>query len=225
MFFDILEVTLFYTVYKITNKINNKIYIGCHITTNPNDDYIGSGKHLLRAVRKYGGENFAKEILHVFDTADEMFAKESELVNEEFVARKDTYNIKLGGSGGWDYINANPKIKNKAILTRSLSLKNNQKCILNGRHWGETVVKHKLGIHNPIYNELRQIWCKKAFKDKHHTEETKRKIGEKNSKHQSGKNNSQYGTIWITNGTENKKIQKEELDKWVSLGYHKGRVI
>jgi hypothetical protein len=40
-----------------------------------------------------------------------------------------------------------------------------------------------------------------------------------------GVNNSQYGTCWITNGQENKKIKKEELDVWLNKGYYKGRNI
>ena len=40
-----------------------------------------------------------------------------------------------------------------------------------------------------------------------------------------GSNNSQFGTCWITNGTENKKIKKEDLDEWLLMGYHKGRNI
>jgi hypothetical protein len=45
----------------------------------------------------------------------------------------------------------------------------------------------------------------------------------KNHKRQHGDKNSQYGTCWITNDQENKKIKKEELDKYVQLGYYKGR--
>jgi hypothetical protein len=54
----------------------------------------------------------------------------------------------------------------------------------------------------------------------HHTEETKRKISEKNSINQKGENNSQFGTRWVTNGKENTKIKKEET---IPNGWRLGR--
>ena len=45
-----------YTIYKTTNTVNNKIYIGKHQTENINDSYLGSGISLERAINKYGKE-------------------------------------------------------------------------------------------------------------------------------------------------------------------------
>lgn len=96
---------MFYTIYKTTNKLNGKIYIGKHQTKDLNDNYIGSGKRLWNSIHKHGIENFKKEILFVFETEDEMNAKEKELVTDEFCLREDTYNLCPGGKGGWGYIN------------------------------------------------------------------------------------------------------------------------
>jgi len=94
-----------YTVYKVTNTINYKFYIGVHSTNNPNDSYIGSGKIIKDAVKKYGRENFKKEILFIFDTLTEALDKEKEIVNEDFVKDNNTYNISLGGGLGGKNIN------------------------------------------------------------------------------------------------------------------------
>ena len=67
------------------NLINNKIYIGYHATNNINDKYMGSGNIILDAIKKYGKENFKKEILFIFDTEQEMRDKEKEIVNEEYL--------------------------------------------------------------------------------------------------------------------------------------------
>ena len=91
---------MFYTIYKITNSLNGKFYIGQHKTDNLNDGYMGSGTLLRAYMKKIGKENFTKEILHIFDNFEDMDNKEAEIVNEEFIKREDTMNIALGGSTG-----------------------------------------------------------------------------------------------------------------------------
>jgi hypothetical protein len=107
----------YYTVYKITNINTNKFYIGAHETANPEDGYMGSGVYIKRAQKKYGIKSFVKEILFVFDTAQEMYAKEAELVQ----IQEGSYNIMKGGHGGWSY--AKSKITQdshvKAKITKS----------------------------------------------------------------------------------------------------------
>jgi hypothetical protein len=89
-----------YIVYKITNTKNKKIYIGKHQTENINDGYFGSGVALEKAIKKYGKDLFIKKILFIFETEDEMNTKEKEIVTEKFIAKKNNYNMGVGGEGG-----------------------------------------------------------------------------------------------------------------------------
>jgi len=91
-----------YTVYQTTCLANGKIYIGVHKTRDPDDRYLGSGNLISRAVKKYGRDQFQKEVLFIFESRAEAYAKEKELVTAAFAKRADTYNLREGGAiGGW----------------------------------------------------------------------------------------------------------------------------
>ena len=89
-----------YIIYRTTNILNGKIYIGKHQTKDINDGYLGSGIALEKAIKKYGKESFKKEVLFIFNTEDEMNEKEKELVTESFIASNSNYNMGVGGEGG-----------------------------------------------------------------------------------------------------------------------------
>ncbi len=200
---------MFYLIYKITNTINDKIYIGKHLTSDPDDNYMGSGKLLLRSIKKYGIENFKKEILFRFDNEAEMNAKEAELVTEEFCDRDDTYNLCPGGKGGFGYIN-------KSVLTTE-----DRKTF--GRMGGIKLKGRKSENFSSIVKSLHQAGMYKYgnFKGKEHTEEWEQIHSSVMKEKSAGSKNSQYGTMWITNGQENKKIKKEiEI---IPEGWYKGR--
>ena len=97
-----------YLIYQITNLVNGKIYIGQHITTDIEDNYFGSGNLIRAAINKHGLENFEFKILIDLKNKEEMNLLEKMVVTEEFCKRDDVYNIKVGGDGGWDYVNKNP---------------------------------------------------------------------------------------------------------------------
>lgn len=212
-----------YTVYKITNTINNRIYIGKHETFDTNDGYMGSGKLLRRAQNKHSIENFSKEILHVFDTEEEMNAKEAELVTEEFCQREDTYNICVGGKGGFSYINNNPdkfltEKRLNSLWTNRQRTERRKELYRNDpdfrqKHYDITIAAGKKAREN---NPLGTFYGKK------HCENTKRTIGQKNAVAMKGKGNSQYGSMWITNGKESQKIKSIEA---IPDGWYRGRVI
>jgi len=84
-------------VYKITNLINDKEYIGVHATDNLDDGYLGSGRAIVAAIHKHGKQAFTKEILRYFDSIEEAYRNERELVTEEYVKSDSTYNMTAGG--------------------------------------------------------------------------------------------------------------------------------
>ena len=151
---------MFY-IYRVTNKVNGKTYIGQHKYKDLNDNYKGSGKLLWRAYRKYGFENFEKEILYsriqYKETADDM---EKFAIAKERALGKAEYNIADGGQGG----NLGEEVNKK------LSEVNKGKTPWNkGRHPTEET-RRKLSE--------AQKGKPSCMKGKHHSEESKRKISE-----------------------------------------------
>lgn len=99
---------------------------------------------------------------------------------------------------------------------------------LTGFNKNKYLVKDKSGVCFLVDKEDKRLKTgelKLFWKGKKHTEETKKKIGEKNSIIQKGKGNSQFGSCWIYNEElkENKKIKKEDLNNWLNLGWERGR--
>jgi hypothetical protein len=87
----------YFFIYETTNLVNNKKYRGIHKTKNINDNYIGSGVSFEFAIKKYGKENFKREILEYCNSYDELIEKEKLYVNEEWVKDRENYNTKTGG--------------------------------------------------------------------------------------------------------------------------------
>lgn len=102
-----------YYLYKTRNIVNNKEYIGIHKTNNLRDGYIGCGiksyksaqqkynqgvtTHFINGVLKHGYDSFIKEVLYHFNSYEEALEMEKHLVTENYIRRKDTYNLKIGG--------------------------------------------------------------------------------------------------------------------------------
>lgn len=125
-----------YTIYKITNLVNQMIYVGQHQTDNPNDSYMGSGILIQKALQKYGKSQFKKEILFDFSTFDEMNAKEAEIVNEDFVSRSDTYNLMPGGDADKGYALRGRKVINNGLQQKQIVIVDLAKYIADGWELG-----------------------------------------------------------------------------------------
>lgn len=218
---------MYYLIYKTVNLTNGKIYIGCHRTNNLDDGYLGSGKRLNRAIQKYGKDNFQRYILAVLDSAQQMYDMEASIVDEQFVARDDTYNLTVGGDNGMMYVNE---------TGQNLYGENGQpghgfENLIDGSTLKQRYLEQ--GCWNTFIQARKQSVAKHFetnpghFKGKKHTEQSKTKIGEQNRVQQLGQNNSQYGTCWIYDPSNkiNKKINKQDLQSWIDSGWIKGRKI
>ena len=78
----------FHYIYKTTNRLNGKYYVGMHSTNNINDGYIGSGDRLRRSIRKYGKENFKFEIIEFLPNRTTLRDRERELITEDLLNDK-----------------------------------------------------------------------------------------------------------------------------------------
>lgn len=83
-------------------------------------------------------------------------------------------------------------------------------------------MKNDTEYREKVVSKLRK---NKSFLGKTHTVETKKKMSLAKKGMYDGKKNPQYGTCWITNGTDNKKIKKEELLLFENIGWRKGRIM
>lgn len=220
-----------YIVYKVTNNVNGKVYVGTHKTENINDGYMGSGKYLNYAINKYGINKFTKEILFVYDNPKDMYDKEAEIVDEDFLAEANTYNLKRGGMGGFDFINENN-------LNGTLKGVETRRKLFDDENWRKQWSQRRQeGINNRSEESKKLAASKReetmiqrygtkgiaGFKGRSHTDQAKDKQSKKAKERlKDPTKNSQYGTMWITDGSENKKIRK---DQNIPSGWRKGRII
>jgi hypothetical protein len=196
-----------YSVYKTVNLTNGKYYIGVHKTDDPNDRYLGSGKLLQTAVKKYGIAGFVKHVLAIFDDPESAFAMEANLVTKEVVASGKCYNMKIGGYGGFDLVNQTKDCSDPIYLQK---LSDSAKAHHKRGHPASFKYRHD----NRCMGKSIPGW-KQTQDAKDRMSETKRK-----NKVGVGEKNSQAGTMWITNELSNRKINKCDP---LPEGWRKGR--
>lgn len=219
-----------FTVYQTTCLVNGKTYIGCHKTTDPNDSYLGSGTYFSKAVQKYGKENFKKEVLFIFDNAEEMLAKERELV---VVDPDKTYNL---DRGGWPGFGSRPQEKVLAA-TRKRNDAQQERCSSDPEYHAriQQVAKN---ARKQFLKRLEEPDFASSFKEKMHPIQTmakeaalspesklKRVESFTRIQHQSGETNSQFGTCWVKKDGISLKISLSCLEQYLSEGYLRGRIL
>jgi hypothetical protein len=161
----------FYYVYKTTCIITAKFYIGVHSTDELDDGYKGSGKILLRSIKKYGSDNHKTRILEFLSSKQEMYHREAQIVNEELLQNSMCMNLTLGGYGGnkivWN--DENRKLQ-------ALRFKNN---IRTPEHNKKIAESNK---NNLLSSEKRRQHMTKMNIARKLTDEQKDKINEENKR-------------------------------------------
>ena len=189
-------------IYITTNLVNNKKYIGKHVADvfEPTK-YIGSGRALLRAVKKYGRDKFICELLEWCNDKDSLNARERFWINKYNAIKCNLfYNISEGGDGA-SRGELNPA--KQEVVRKKISDNNAMNNPLYRQHLREV----KLGKKLPHTTEWNQNISKALAgrKTQPLSDSTKTKI----SKATSGANNGMYGksavvgTKWYNNGIKN----------------------
>lgn len=195
-----------------TCLVTQRYYIGIHSTNNLYDGYMGSGKRLRYSMRKHGVDNHVKEILKYFATRELLVEEEIKIVTFDLIKEPNCMNLVLGG-GGFMLDDYHYKCSKAGGNVHAERMKNDLEYSKKYKDISSEIFKayHKKGTHNY-----------KTFEGKQHSDESKKLISDK-AKERIGDKNSQYDTCWITKDGVNKKIKKDELDKYQLEGWVKGR--
>ncbi len=200
-----------YYVYKVTNKTNGKWYIGKRKHNNPyKDNYMGSGKLIQQAIKKYGKESFIKEIIAIFDTNDEAALLEASLVTREDIKSHLSYNMHEGGHGGFAHLNTGDEAHiARARRAGKISYQKN----LAGKSLPGTFKKgdqRTKDISRLANNKKKELIANKP--------DIYRESYKKISEHQK-LNNSMHGRIWIERDSQRKVILENEYSMYKADGW------
>jgi len=189
-------------IYKTTNLINGKFYVGKD-ERNKND-YLGSGLNLHRAIKKYGKENFIKEVLEYCSTKEELIEKEKYWIKET-KAQELGYNIADGGWGGNTYDEETRQRISKQFRGRKVKPETIEKI---------KKTREKKKKQNPDaykISERQKEILSKTHKGKVHTEEWKRNHSEKMKELYKSGHTSQFEKFIENQKGENKKGEKSPM--------------
>lgn len=158
----------YHFIYKTTNLLNSRYYLGMHSTNDLEDGYLGSGTYLKRSLNKHGKENHILEIIEFCKTRKELISKEKTLVNLKEIAKKDCMNLNVGGGT----YNHTEETKKKISQFGIEYYKTHKHPRLGITHTKESRKKMSDALKGRI------VWNKGKTGLQFHTEESKKKIGD-----------------------------------------------
>lgn len=203
---NINKLKKYHFIYKTTNLLNNKYYIGLHSTSNLNDGYLGSGTLLKYSIKKYGAENFKCEILEYVSNRIELINREREIVTLELLNDPLCVNLTTGG------FTFTGDCRKKSTATLKNRLKTEPALLKKYQESGASKFRE--------WNSRRDYSLPGTFTGRSHSSETIQLMKFKRIGKGLGIHNSQYGTMWITDGINETKIKRNQP---IPVGWFKGR--
>ena len=188
----------FYILYKTTNKVNGKFYIGVHKCNSieVSDGYLGSGSLLKKAISKHGKQNFVRETLYIFKTYNEAYLKEKEIVNDFLIESDFCYNVKLGGKGG---TSQNSITRQQFSINRKGKFSNSENHFFGKKHSKQAKEKMSISKKGKYAGEKNPNWKGGKSMKKFSSEEERQE--------------SQSNFMKEKNPMNNLEIRKKHLEK------------
>lgn len=182
------------------SNLGNKVYFGCHRTNDLNDGYIGSGVLLQKYLKKYPND-YERYILEYFNTDEEMFNREYEIIHD-VLKYPIVLNLTEGGKGG----SVKGRFSEETKKAAYNKWKDSMQKYFNDKDWCKKTRGRK-GNANAMYGHSAYEYMtpEKILLHKQHISEAAK------------------DRRWITNGVDKKLVKLTETDKYIKMGYHFGR--
>lgn len=243
-------------LYKVINLVNGKYYLGKRsykgIDCLKDIRYLGSGRLIQRAIKKYGKEHFLKEILSLHLTLDELNSAEASLITQKEIDDPMCYNTTLGGHGGYLGGSAAEKLRNtqqtaeyKQHMSDALNVPEVKQKIsksvrrtMSDPEWKKNFSKIQKEAQNRPEERLRNSKNQKEAQNRPEVKQAKSdkmKIAFTSRdtivKHKDSCNtvafkeaqsNKTKDTIWINDGQNQKYVKQDILQSYIVTGWNLG---
>lgn len=193
------------------------------------DGYLGSGLAIMRAVDKYGKENFSREILQMCKDIHIAYFHEVLYVNPEWVDRDDTYNLVPGGLGGYGAKHSEETKQKLADIQRGKKASDETKAKMSASSKGkENAIKsaHKISAAlkgRPLSEEHKAAVSKTLTGFKHSAEARKNMADSRRGKKRSDEARRNMSIAQKKLAIRMGTMQSQETRDKISAA-HKGRI-
>jgi len=183
-------------VYIITNKVNNKQYIG--VTNNSLQErwksHLYDSNVISKAIKKYGKENFSIEAIHECESMDEAYTLEPKFIIEHKTKYPNGYNISSGGKGS----QVGKRKPTPEHVKQKIS---------------ESIKKNPWWLNA---SEEQKEKCRESWRAHNQS-----RIGQKRGTYNNGLFKK---TVWINNGEQRKRVPESDINDWISKGWMRGHM-